>query len=378
VTAGSNLFLGSARDVVIERSLFQISENAAAAIIVAGGQGLDVSRNVFRDLDEGAAGDGRALTVQGYAGSVKDIYFADNVVDKLSPGVSHHNQNSGEQVLFETSSPWMMGEVTSSSGDETAIRPLKEYRRDGGVPDRLNVTIVSGRGAGQMRDLIRYKVGDSVIKVSPAWNVEPDGSSKLYIAALVHDVAVYRNKLTGKPDWQSRKTASVGVECFGDCRGVFVDGNTIDNVRYGVTIWSQSPRGGLPTTSYFNLVANNSITNAFEGIAVMSEYDRREVEGESFGALGNIFEDNKFSGVQRSEYVFRGCNEIAGWEESFNVIEDGGVSGLVRVIAESEEHPKGNRNVAGGGENIVAVISRSQEGMNIVSDSKGCVFRMFK
>jgi hypothetical protein len=117
--------------------------------------------------------------------------------------------------------------------------------------DGAALDIVAGRGAGQIRDIVRRE--GSTLAIDRPWTVEPDETSRVVFSAPAphRQVTIVDNRIVSQ---------SVNVILWGATSDVVVDGNyTADGP--GITLWSvrlekkQSVWGG----AFFTQIVNNVV-----------------------------------------------------------------------------------------------------------------------
>lgn len=210
------------------------------------------------------------------------------------------NQNSGEQVLFETAGTDYGGFALASSSNTVEVSGLTETScgfTPSGPCIGEDTVIVGGTGLGQNRHIIAQS-GDTVT-VAPAWQVVPDATSRVYIASVTYQVAVYDNIEQGKADHVNRYTSLTGVEPWSNVYGLVYDGNQVSNVGDGINDATLEESSRQPQNwivpNYFNLFTNNTIKGAYTGIAIddLTSYGPGEA-GDQYAVsfVGDIFRNN--------------------------------------------------------------------------------------
>jgi polygalacturonase len=293
---GTGGFLGAASQVFIDDCDFLLTHNATTAILSWGGQDIAVIGNRVRDLDstrpEGT-GAGRFFVAQAHSGGTEHVYIAENTSQNLgppSPAWKEFDQNSGEQILFEQCCATLTEHVAAASPD--TVTPMSsKIERDG--TGRYDVLVVAGRGLGQHRRIVSYDRVRRQATVSPPWLVVPDRTSTITVAGLAQQVAVYNNSLDGKAGYASASTASSGVRLYANSVDTVVAANRMTRVRGGVELWAMGS-GPAPEMNsvFFNLVADNVVSDSYDGVSTWTKYLYAEMPG-AVGHLGNVFRGNR-------------------------------------------------------------------------------------
>ncbi len=318
--AGGVLFAGATNQLFITRSTFRQGPGVAASIQIAGGGEAAVSRNSFANLDPARAGQGRAFVIQGWGGAVSDIYFADNRTQALATAPDAKDQNTGEQVMFETPGVTFSGEVASGAPSGAIVGRISRNELRGDAR-RSDVAILSGTGTGQVRRIVAFEAATGRLTVDQPWLVVPDATSRLAAGGFLSHAVVYRNVLAGMDDWNTRVSASAGVEFVGNAYDNIVDANVVTNVFNGIYVAAMNfeDRFGAPfQVSYFNLFKDNRITNARRGIATFTTFYKNASPGD-VGMLGNSYRSNATDNTPQSAFLTQGCNRIEGGLQLFNI-----------------------------------------------------------
>ena len=106
-------------------------------------------------------------------------------------------------------------------------------------PNKAHLVVVKGKGLGQSRRVISNSGG--TVTLNEPWNVIPDGSSVVTVGPFVDRVAVYKNFLDAKPGaaTQAEHVAAAGIEPYGGALNFIADNNTLHELRYGTSNWTQ-------------------------------------------------------------------------------------------------------------------------------------------
>jgi len=239
------------------------------------------------------------------------------------PGCLSTNDNSGEQILFETPGTDYGGFAADDSTATTV--DLAGVTSSGGCiyDSKSDCTgreaiIVGGKGLGQNRHIVAQS-GD-VLTVSPPWLVTPDHTSRVYVGNATYQVAVYNNIEQGKADYVNRSTSLAGVEPWGNVYALVYDSNQVSNVATGINDATLQEGGNSSASwivpNYFNLFANNTIKGAYTGIRIADNtYYGAGNAGDSNAVsfVGDIFRNNTLGTAEttsptNSGIIYTGIN----------------------------------------------------------------------
>lgn len=293
---GDQVFLGSSRQVTVNKNDFRLTDMGHAAIISWGGSEVALTQNRARDYDPapasiGDASAGRFFVSQSHPDSNRHFYIAENVTHNMAPPVNVGDANQGEQILFEVG-------TSAMAARPTAVTPTTVTFP--GAPPSVrsqDAVILQGRGAGQFRRVMAVK--GTTVTVSPAWSVLPDSTSLIGLGPAQTRTVVYRNRLDGKGDYATYQTASVGLNMYGNVSDVIFVHNTVTRMRGGLVVeFSQVPNPNTPTpsASYFNLIAHNSLNGAQTGVGIATNFLARDAPG-TIGHLGNTYRWNTMRNI---------------------------------------------------------------------------------
>ena len=265
------------------------------------------------------------------------------------PGcVSGTDANSGEQVLFETgstdysalaSAPFTATTVTVSGLTDTTCGYYNPPSPGTNCIGE-DAVIVGGTGLGQNRHIIAQS-GD-LVTVSPAWQVIPDATSKINIANISYQFAVYDNLEQGKTDYDSRgsndRPSIIGVENWGNVFQLVYDSNQVSNAQVGIEDGAQQETGRPSSSwicpSYFNLFTNNKFEGIGTGIGIGDAFGQGQVgDPQAVGVLGEIFRDNTF-GTSTGNSPNTGVN-VVGVEVSSQAASIGAGNAVQGLVLDS-------------------------------------------
>ena len=312
IGGGSGVFFGTATQVFINGCKIYGTNDANTLLTWWGGDGMSCTNTTAQDYNNSQI-DGWAKGRFFYGcsgwGSNRDIYVGDNTTTALAvrPGCS--DQNSGEQMLWESGTRYS-GTPATATGSTVTFEANAFFSDPGLQNGSYDAVIANGPGLGQHRKIVGCM--GTTISVSPAWDVPPENSSTVLIAGVVSRCAVYHNSLQGKSDYATRETASAGIQPFGDSFDFIADSNTISQTRNGIYIWGMSETALSPqsiASAYFNYIANNTIHDCLNGIVGVSQAWNGWPTGDPYPGisyLGNTCTGNVVNSVAES-----GLSELA-------------------------------------------------------------------
>jgi len=305
ITANENQ-MGTANSIRVDQCKFYGRADAGMALYWLGGYNISVTRCTAEDYDKSGPDawdqfQGRFIACTAYGQRVDNWYIAHNKTINLTVRPQYFNQNTGEQLMWETIDVQDQAMVQAATASTvTFSQPVKGER----IPWYANAVVVAGKGLGQSRQIMKYDASTRIAELSRAWRVVPDSSSVIAVSHNLQRVVVYENELDGKPRaWQSDKhIASAGVEPFGGSHTLIVDGNTFHELRCGIATFglaNRQNRGVCPT--FFNLYCHNTFDTMRNGILHRADADG---SGLALGlsTLGTVARGNTLRGI-----VDEGC-----------------------------------------------------------------------
>lgn len=234
-----------------------------------GGVGVDITNCRAQDFNPGGSdvttpnpnhSDGRIFAAGGIG--MRNVRIAFNTTSGLAPrNGGGHSTNAGEQILWESTDQvnGYGGPITSATAS-TLVIP----KTGTSYANNYFATIVSGKGQGQKRQ-ITVDGGTGTLTVSPNWNVIPDTTSSIVINYMNANMEIYSNTIQGRADYTAYSSSSAGVQLYGNCSGVVVDGNKISQVQHGMYIWTIQDNNANFSPSFFNIWKNNVVSNSTHG-----------------------------------------------------------------------------------------------------------------
>ena len=298
---GKENFLGTAQQVFIDGTKFYGTEYSTAILMGRGTQMVSITNSTAQNLDasdpsNGKWVNGRFFVDQGKWALAHNQYLGNNQTIDLATSSTSWDQNAGEQILWEQgdSISTLLGTVTATTANTVSVNAPSSA-----VNDLYNISIVGGKGIGQTRQV--QSLNQSTYTIYDNWNVQPDSSSVIVANQNISNAVVYGNSLDGLSDYNTRQTASAGVQTYFGSSDLIVDNNTFNQLRAGVYLWS----GGYGTTDNidnnpinFTQISNNVFTNDLAGVSIATSGQ----QGTS--TLGSSIRNNNFNNVDSALSVW--------------------------------------------------------------------------
>ena len=363
---GTGGFMGDAEQVFVDNCNFYGTNDANTLFESWGGEGLSITNSTARDYDNTTPtgwAQGRFVYGNGVWGSNRNIYVGNNRTFDLSVRPGYSEQNTGEQFMWEGNNTYHSGTpVASSSNTVTFDRALPEHG-DG----RYEAVIVAGVGVGQHRRIVGFAGSPDTLRVSPEWQLPPDSSSTVIVAAVIERAIVYQNNIDGKSDYATRATASSGVQPYGNSYDFIADSNIIREVQGGISSWATDERDTIQPC-YFNLYVNNDIQNSRLGALSNVEYARDMTRDPGTSYLGNTFRRNNVGNLLERGFMLTGTGAPPGGQLDMTVLEHNTGANLP-VVIDSAARPDHNTIT-----NTVIYKNRFDRGTANRAGSRGVVF----
>lgn len=295
---GGQSFLGTAQQVFIDGSNFFGTDYTDLVLQGFGTEMLSITNSTVQNLDtsdpnNGKWAKGRFFADQPFWGTSQNQYFGNNkTIDLATPNSSEIDQNSGEQIMWETGDglSTFVGTVTSTTSNTVSVNTPSSV-----VNDQYYLSIVGGKGMGQTRQV--ESLNQSTYTIYGNWNVQPDSSSVIVANKQINNAVVYGNSLDGLSDYNTRQTASAGVQTYFGANNLIIDNNAFNQLGNGIRLWS----GWEPTDNNpinFSRISNNAFTNNSGGIDVPTSGQK------GTAILGNSIRNNNFNNVDSVFSVF--------------------------------------------------------------------------
>ncbi|MEZ2211435.1 glycosyl hydrolase family 28-related protein [Sinorhizobium sp. CB7] len=299
-------FYGSSRQVFMTDNRFRMTGYGESVASLWGGGDFSMVGNDLANADENrddGHGIGRFFVAQGHFGSMKNMYWGNNISRQAAPhDCSKVDCNKGEQICFEIVGSTLKDDFKGATGNTVSFGSLSPSSKAGGQ----DLVIVGGKGAGQRRHIAA--VSDNRATLDRPWNVVPDSSSRFALAATASQAAIYNNVFQGRPTYNQHDSNSTAVLLWGNVYDVVVDRNRISQMRHGMMTVALDPAFGL--SPYFLQYSNNMVTDSNSGLYVGTTFSRSGAAG-VWGGLGNIYRKNGFNnlshiGVEYETWDFDG------------------------------------------------------------------------
>jgi polygalacturonase len=325
IGGNGGIFFGTASQVFVDHCRVYGTNDANTLLASWGGTGLSFTNSSGQDFDntktDGWA-QGRFIYGASNWGSNRNIYIGNCATHQMAVRPGFYNQNSGEQLLWENCTHYSCTPV-SSTGTTVTFPGGTDLLQTGVTNNSYDAVIVAGAGLGQHRQVIGC--AGSTITVSPAWNVPPDATSTVILAASVTRCVVYQTSLQGKSDYAARDTASAGFQPFGNGYDLIADTNTITQVRTAVALWSmESTWEGMPWVQgeYFNYIANNNVNHCLNGMVSISDATQgwpANVNYPGISDFGNTFVGNSCDSIDTTALALFNIGALANDQVDLNM-----------------------------------------------------------
>lgn len=295
---GQDNFLGNAQQVFIDNTDFWGTDYTTGLLIGRGTQMLSITNSIGQNLDtsdpnNGKWSNGRFFVDQFPWGISQNHYLGNNqTIDMAVPNASGVDQNAGEQILWEQGDELstFLGTVTSATSTSITVNAPSST-----VNDQYYLSIVGGKGIGQSRQV--QSLNQSTYTIYDNWNVQPDSSSVIVANRNVSNAVVYGNTLDGLSDYNTRQTASLGVETYFGSNNLIIDNNSFNQLGAGVVLMS----GFVQTDNNpvnFTQVSNNAFTNIGSGVNIGTSGNK------GTSSIGNSIHNNSFNNVGTALYMW--------------------------------------------------------------------------
>lgn len=286
-------FYGASHQIFFMNNSFRMTGNGESVVALWGGRDFAMIGNRLFNADESrddGHGIGRFFVGQSHFGSMRNLYWEDNVSHNAAAfDCSKVDCNKGEQICFEIAGSHLRDDFVAATQDTVTFRSPVDWKSPA-LPGGMDLVIVGGRGAGQHRRIISAE--GSTVTLESSWNVIPDRTSRIALAATASRAAIYRNTFEGRDSYDEHDSDSTAVLLFGSVYDVVVDSNIISRMRHGMmTIALDATRGLSP---YFLQYSNNRVMQSNSGLYVGTTFTDAGLSG-VWGGLGNIYRKNLFT-----------------------------------------------------------------------------------
>ena len=301
---GKQNFLGNAQQVFIDGTKFFGTGYTSTILKGNGTQMLSITNSIVQNLDisdpyNGKWVKGRFFVDSGVYGIAHNQYLGNNqTIDIAAPNNTgaNYDSNTGEQILWESGQglSTSLGTVTSTTSNTVSVKTPSSA-----VNDQYYLSIVAGKGIGQSRQV--QSLNQSTYTIYDSWNVQPDSSSVIVANKNVSNAVVYGNTLDGLSDYNTRQTASVGVETWFGATDLIIDNNKFNQLGAGVVLMAAGSLNTLTDNNPVNFaqVSNNTFTNTKSGVNLATGNQGTSI-------LGNSTHNNNFNNVGTVFTMWRG------------------------------------------------------------------------
>jgi hypothetical protein len=306
----SGLFLGGGRQIFIEACDFRGVHDCNALVYEWGGSEVSIANCTAADYDNSDPSDGRGwcqgrfLAGFGRWGSMRHIYFGGNHTTDMTVRPDFHDQNTGEQFMFEALDTLYRGAALSSGEDRVRLADLAADYTD------ESLVIVSGPGMGQSRRIMAFDPADGSVTVDEPWRVAPTPDSIIMIGRYMSRMAVYNNTFDGKERAVTNAThiAATAIVPYGGCVDLIVARNRFQQLSGGISNWSMgepSAADGLLTLqpNYFNIFADNTFEHCLSGIENTAIVWQDLPLIPDTAMLGTIFRGNQLNDIRDAAFT---------------------------------------------------------------------------
>jgi hypothetical protein len=325
-----------------------IQEAYAAEEGITLGDSMDVSLtntsvgNLNNSITDSYNGSGQSRFIEYNTdfGPTTNQYIAGNTTLLGQP----YQGNSGEQILCEggTQAIGFSGAPASVTADTFTITvPHNQDPSDNSIYAGEEVVVTDGPGIAQMRtvqsDTDAYDASASTdtitITLNQAWTVQPTTSSHITVSNLMSNAVFYQNTLrdlNGTAGAAKNAAASTGILVQG--YGLFVDDNTLMNLRDGIRVGSSV---GLDNPTFFEEVINNTIDFSAADTGPMNYQSIGIAMGASVVAdtedtnfIGTTIRNNTISGTP----IGINLNWQSLGSDTLTVVEDNSVTSQFGIV----------------------------------------------
>ncbi len=302
VLKGAELNMGAPKDALIENTDFYGTTHAGVMMYVYGGWNISISnsRGLNRTPEDPAVG--RWFTSTTLGNRFDNFYLGNNETKNLMPSEDYHDQNQGEQVMWEGIGVIDQQRPKKVDGDKFILKDALHH--DKSVDFMHSVLVTAGKGLGQVRLLGNGGAASDKNKwdAHPGWTVQPNENSTLSFPWSVNRFVAYNNRFDARPRAVNSEShiASSGIQPWGSSVEVIIDNNTFHETRTGLSLSSFDGNKRAPTPTFFHLIQNNTFDTVRWGIgggSSVGKNQKPDLPGPS--TLGVIFRDNTFKNIKK-------------------------------------------------------------------------------
>ncbi len=301
IVSGGQLLMSVQESWLIEDTDFYAKKDAPLMMYPKGAYNLSVRNCRGLNLHEDAPAVGRFWTSTTYGNRVDNLYFGNNTTRNLTPREAYHDQNQGEQFMWESIGSIDQQSPVKVEGNRYHLK--EELNHEKQVDWYHTVLVTAGKGLGQYR-LLGNGDSDSnkIWSAHPDWTVQPDTGSTLSFSWSVNRCVFYGNTIDGRPRAVNSEShiASSGIQPWGSSIEFIVDNNTFHEVREGLVLDSFKGNKRGPTPTYFHLIQDNTFDTVRWGIGGDSQVGKKQTSdlpGPS--TFGVIIRDNVFKNIKK-------------------------------------------------------------------------------
>lgn len=325
---GQTGFIGTAQQVFIDDTQFFGTDYVDTLLQGFGVKMLSITNSIGRNLDNSDPSNGkwvkgRFFVDQSHWANSSYQYLGNNkTIDLAPPPVDYVDQNSGEQILWETLDSEILGAITTSTKNTVSVTsPSTIYNED------FYLTIVAGQGMGQTRLVKSFNSATNTYEIESTWNVLPNNSSSIVASRLPSKIIVYGNQLDGTAQGRDSGTASSGVQAYHGASDLIIDNNTFHELGTGVSLWSGVD--GYLRPAYFTQVTNNTFVDNLTGM--LFRIDPSTSQNQQTNIMGSIFRNNYVDNNYNA--ISMNYNYTIGMPDAnMNIIEKNSLNKITQFI----------------------------------------------
>jgi polygalacturonase len=298
-------FLGTARQIFIDNCQFYLTNDTGLALHHWGNNGFSMTNSTCQDLDNTKIdgwGQGRWYVGTGNWGTLHHQYVANNTTRNLAVRPGNGEQNTGEQLLWEYNLSIHQSGVSQATPTGATLTTTKAED----LSDQV-VVVIKGKGLGQSRTITAFDAATGTLTVDEPWQVIPDATSTLSIGRFLDKVAVYQNSLDGKAEVAAANgTASSGIQPYEGTVNFVADGNRIQEVSTGISVWGQGrdiASGGSIEPNYFNTFINNQLTDCSQAYIDVAVWWEPTTAPDGLALLGHTVRNNTITNARNQAFA---------------------------------------------------------------------------
>jgi hypothetical protein len=354
IAAKENQF-GTPKNSLFENNTFLMRADGGMAIYTYGGWNLAVIGNEVRNYEYSKSnpnsfeqGVGRFYTCTCQSQRQDNLYIGENETENLTVRPGFHDQNMGEQIMWESKKVKGVVDVSEVDGKTVSYEgDISEGR--GWYMDAL---ITSGPGAGQSRQIATYEGSKNRFDItSVPWRVPPEENSTIRVLEQINRIAVYGNDLDAKKRAYKSENhiADSGVQPFLPSYGLIVENNRFHEIRTPVPTWS---------STWKLRVVDNHIDKARWGVSLRASNKLGGQKTAAASVFGSVIRGNRANKILKRGYWLRAKdhggrvpgadlnivegNKFENLAYGFHVGSKGNPGGARRTVIVDNEMLRGN------------------------------------